>query len=179
MHLPISRHDFHDALQWRHSDHDGVSNHQPHGCVYSTVYSGADQREHQSSVPLVYVRGIHRWPVNSPHKGPVTRKISPYDDVIMARHNPLFTDCVLVQAEYWLMLAADRFNAVSVMACLQIMHWSQRVIQILHMSYTLSLIIVLRPQWIDVSTRKDKSKVKFYNNVQQPFSHWIQSHYDN
>ena len=42
--------------------------------LYSTVYSGADQRKHQSSAPLAFVRGIHRWPVNSPHKGPVTRK---------------------------------------------------------------------------------------------------------
>ena len=59
--------------------------------VYSTVYSGADQRKHQSSASLVFVRGIHRWPVNSPHKGPVTRKIFPFDDVIMANgsHWPL------------------------------------------------------------------------------------------
>ena len=42
--------------------------------VYSTVYSGADQRKHQSSASLAFVRGIHRWPVNSPHKGPVTGK---------------------------------------------------------------------------------------------------------
>ena len=41
--------------------------------VYSTVCSGADQRKHQSSAPLAFVRGIHRWPVNSPNKGPVTR----------------------------------------------------------------------------------------------------------
>ena len=43
--------------------------------VYWTVYSGADQRKHQSSASLAFVRGIHRWPVNSPHKWPVTRKI--------------------------------------------------------------------------------------------------------
>ena len=43
--------------------------------VYSTVYSGADQRKHQSSVSLGFVWGIHRRPVNSPHKGPVKRKI--------------------------------------------------------------------------------------------------------
>ena len=42
--------------------------------VYSTVYSDADQRKHQSSASLAFVRGIHRWPVNSPHKWPVTRK---------------------------------------------------------------------------------------------------------
>ena len=51
--------------------------------VYSTVYSGADQRRHQSSASLAFVRGIHRWPMNSPHKGPVTRKMFPFDDVIM------------------------------------------------------------------------------------------------
>ena len=50
---------------------------------YSTVYSGADQRKHQSSASLAFVRGIHRWPVNSPHKGPVTRNMFPFDDVIM------------------------------------------------------------------------------------------------
>ena len=51
--------------------------------VCSTVYSGADQRKHQSSALLVFVRGIHRPPVNSPHKWPVTRKMFPFDDVIM------------------------------------------------------------------------------------------------
>ena len=51
--------------------------------VYSTVYSGTDQRKHQSFASLAFVLGIHRWPVNSPHKGPVTRKMFPFDDVIM------------------------------------------------------------------------------------------------
>ena len=43
--------------------------------VYAIVYSGTDKRKHQSSASLVFVRGIHRGPVNSPHKGPVTRKM--------------------------------------------------------------------------------------------------------
>ena len=51
--------------------------------VYSTVYSGADEKRHQNSASLAFVRGIHRWPVNSPHKGPVTREMFPFDDVIM------------------------------------------------------------------------------------------------
>ena len=51
--------------------------------VFSTVYSDADQRKHQSSASLAFVRGIHRGPVNSPHKWPVTRKMFPFDDVIM------------------------------------------------------------------------------------------------
>ena len=51
--------------------------------VYSTVYPGADQRKHQSSASLALVRGIHRWPVNSTHKWPVTRKMYPFNDIIM------------------------------------------------------------------------------------------------
>ena len=57
--------------------------------VYSTVYSGADQRKHQSSASLAFVREIHRWLVNSPHKGPVTRKMFAFDDVIMGKWHPL------------------------------------------------------------------------------------------
>ena len=52
--------------------------------VCSIVYSGADQRKHQSSASMAFGWGIHRWPVNSPHKGPVTRKMFPFDDVIMS-----------------------------------------------------------------------------------------------
>ena len=54
--------------------------------VYLTVYSGADQRKHQSSASLAFVRLIHRVPVNSPHKWPVTRKMFQFDDVIMGLH---------------------------------------------------------------------------------------------
>ena len=52
---------------------------------YSIVYSGTDQRKHQSSASLALVWGIHRGPVNSPHKWPVTRKMFPFDDVIMTQ----------------------------------------------------------------------------------------------
>ena len=51
--------------------------------VYSIVYSDADQRKHQSSASLASVRGIHRGPVNSPHKWPVTAQMIPFNDVIM------------------------------------------------------------------------------------------------
>ena len=51
--------------------------------VCSTICSGANQRKDQSPASLAFVRGIHRWPVNSLHKGPVTRKMFPFDDVIM------------------------------------------------------------------------------------------------
>ena len=52
--------------------------------VYSTFYSDAYQRKHQSSASLAFVRVIQLWPVNSPHKWPVTRKMFPFDDVIMS-----------------------------------------------------------------------------------------------
>ena len=51
--------------------------------VCSTVYSDADQRKHQSSALLAFVRGINRGPVISPQQWPVTRKMFPFDDVIM------------------------------------------------------------------------------------------------
>ena len=51
--------------------------------VHSGVYSGVNQRKHQSPALLAFVRGIHQWPVNSPHKGPMKRKMFPFDDVIM------------------------------------------------------------------------------------------------
>ena len=51
--------------------------------VYSTIYSSTDERKHQSSVSLAFVWGIHRWPVNSPQKRQVTRKLFPFDDVII------------------------------------------------------------------------------------------------
>ena len=49
----------------------------------SIVCSGADQSKHQSSVSLAFVRGIHRLPMDSPDKGPVMRKMFPFDDFIM------------------------------------------------------------------------------------------------
>ena len=67
--------------------------------VNSSVYSGTYQRKHQSSASLAFVRGIHRWPVNSPHKGPVTWKNFLFDDVIM------FTlRCVFYVIWYWVEL---------------------------------------------------------------------------
>ena len=74
--------------------------------VYSTVYSGADQRKHQNSASLAFVRGIHRWPANYPHKGPVTRKIFPCDDVIMLNQitgnwNPVSTTNIPMPLTKW------------------------------------------------------------------------------
>ena len=50
--------------------------------VYPTVCSSANQRKHRMSASLAFVKGIHRWPVKSRQKGPVTRKMFLFDDVI-------------------------------------------------------------------------------------------------
>ena len=56
--------------------------------IYSTSHSGADHRKHQSSASLVFVRGIHRWTVNSPHKWSITRKMFPFVEVIIVNYRP-------------------------------------------------------------------------------------------
>ena len=68
---------------------------------WSTVCS-ADQRKHQSSVSLAFVRGIHRWPVDSPHKGPVTLKMLLFDDVIIRMDGCHMTVEVITWAVSWL-----------------------------------------------------------------------------
>ena len=93
--------------------------------VYSTVCSGADQRKHQSSALLAFVRGIHQSPVNSPHKFRVkTRKKFPFDDVIMyvlfvLFHKKTFSmscvkhhDLKLSRVKAWLRLGVSCCQAV-------------------------------------------------------------------
>ena len=70
----------HDSLQWRHNERDGVSNHQPHDCLLNRLF-----RHSSKKTSKLRVTGLCEGnsPVNSPHKGPVTRKMFPFDDVIM------------------------------------------------------------------------------------------------
>ena len=62
-----------NILQWRHNGCDGVSNHQPHDCLLNRLFGHISKK----------ISKLHSWPVNSPHKWPVTRKRSPFNDVIM------------------------------------------------------------------------------------------------
>ena len=73
-----------NPLQWRHNERDGISNHQPHDCLLSRLFRRIAKKTSNPS-SLAFVRGIHRWPVNFPHKGPATRKMFPFDDVILPR----------------------------------------------------------------------------------------------
>ena len=61
------------ALQWRHNERDAISNHRNLDCLLNHLFR-LRQRKHQSFASLPFVRRIHRWPTNSRHKGPETRK---------------------------------------------------------------------------------------------------------
>ena len=69
------------TLHWRQNDHDGVSKHHPHGCLLNRLFR---RRSKKTSKPRVtgLCAGNSPGPVNSPHKGPATRKMVPFDDVI-------------------------------------------------------------------------------------------------
>ena len=73
---------FHNTLQWRHNGRDSVSNHQPHDFLFNRLFRRRSKKTSKLRVTGLCA-GIHRGPVNSPHKWPVTRKMFPFDDVIM------------------------------------------------------------------------------------------------
>ena len=66
----------------------------PASRLFTQPFSQAQINENtKANASLTSVRGIHRWPVNSPHKGPVTRKMFPFDDVLMKYENIVDCDC--------------------------------------------------------------------------------------
>ena len=72
------------SLQWRNNECFGVSNHRRLDCLLNRLYRHR-AKKNQSSESLAFVRGIHWWPVDSPHKDPVTRKMFLSYNVIMFR----------------------------------------------------------------------------------------------
>ena len=71
-----------NTLRWRHIGRDGVSNHQPYDCLLNRLFRRRSKTASKLRVTGLCV-GIHRGPINSPHKWPVTRKMFPFHDVIM------------------------------------------------------------------------------------------------
>ena len=126
--------------------------------VYSTVYSGTNQRQYERFASLAFVRGIHRWPVNSPHKGPITRKMLPFDDVIMTNrklgslHLPLIYDHWRVArrlspnigsrktAYRWLWASLQQLQCVS-NAVTAVVRWA------IDMQYGYHVQVALNDQW--------------------------------
>ena len=66
----------------RHNECDGVSNHHPDDCLLKRLFRRGSKKTSKLRV-TGFERGIHRWPVKSLHKGPGTRKMFAFDDVIM------------------------------------------------------------------------------------------------
>ena len=79
------------ALRWRHNDHAGVSNHQPHGCLLNRLFRCRWKKTSKLRVTGLCA-GNSPGPGNSPHKGPVTRKMFPFDDVIMRNRSVIISD---------------------------------------------------------------------------------------
>ena len=84
--IPTTNKAFPFPLQWRHNDHDGASNHQPHGCLLNRLF-----RRRSKKTSKLRVTGLCVGPVNSPRKGPITRKIFPFDNVIMVNDHTVVT----------------------------------------------------------------------------------------
>ena len=81
--ITLTSHEHHGvSLRWRHNDHDGVSNHQPHHCLLNCLFG---RRSKKTSKLRVTGLCAGNSPGNSPHKWPVTRKMFPFDDVIMSQ----------------------------------------------------------------------------------------------
>ena len=76
----------HLPLQWRHNDHDSASNHQPPGCLLNRLFRRRSKKTSKLRVTGLCV-GNSPGPVNSPHKGPVTRKMFPFGDIIMRNYD--------------------------------------------------------------------------------------------
>ena len=69
------------SLQWRRNEREGVSNHQCLDCFLNHLFRRRSKKTQKLCVTGLY-DGNHWWPVDSPHKGPITRKMLPFDDVI-------------------------------------------------------------------------------------------------
>ena len=87
------------ALHWRHNDYDGVSNHRPHGCLLNRLLGRRLKKTSRLRVTGLCAGNSPR-PVNSPHKGPVNRKML-FDDVIMACKECPKNFTIIAQRQYW------------------------------------------------------------------------------
>ena len=90
-------------LQWRHNGHNGVSNHQPHGCLLNRLFRRRSKKTSKLRVTGLYV-GNSPGPVNSQHKGPVTRNMFPFDDVIMTRQETRIFASAMATGKHVLLL---------------------------------------------------------------------------
>ena len=144
--------------------------------VYSTVCSDADQRKHQSSASLAFVRGSHRGLVNSPHKWPVTRKIFPFDDVIMnfnkIRTHQITGQTLLNNGIYSIFHVKWSGQLWVVVICQAsiLLHWKQK------QSILTTLASLVAPQVVITTTYRVVNDVKWTSFCFQCILHF---HWDN
>ena len=100
-----------ELLQCRHYERDGVSNHQPHGCVLKRLFT---RRSKNTSNLCVTGFCERNSPVNSPHKGPVTWKMFPFDDVIMwcLLIHEMYSKTFIAKETVWTSQMAETTNRV-------------------------------------------------------------------
>ena len=117
--------------------------------VYSSVYLGADQRKHQSSASLAFVRGIHRRPVNSPHKGPVTR-IFFHLMTSSYRCGPVapYSDRDQIKISLWFVPKSPINNIPAFVEIMAWRHLGDKPLSEPTMDSLLTHICVTRPQWV-------------------------------
>ena len=94
-------------LQWRHNGRDSVSNHQPHDCLLNRLFRRRSKKTSKLRVTDLYA-GNSPGPVNSPHKWPVTRKMFPFDDVIMSR------SAFVNRANKWYLIFISLYNEIHI-----------------------------------------------------------------
>ena len=91
------------SLQWRHNELDDVSNHQPHDCLLNCIFRRRSKKTSKLRATGLFegnspVTG--RWPRNSPHKGPDTRKMFPFDDgIVLQQLTPVRVATVIINFE--------------------------------------------------------------------------------
>ena len=94
------------TLHWRHNDYDDVSNHQPHGCLLNRLFRRRSNKTSKLRVTGLCV-GNSPGPVTSPHKGPVTRKMFPFDDVIMNSYRNNIVTLIITIVTLWYISGYD------------------------------------------------------------------------
>ena len=90
------------SLHWRHNEHASVSNHQPDDCLLNHLFRRRSKKTSKLRVTGLCA-GNSPGPVNSPHKGPVSRKMFPFDYVIMS-----FVSCILT---HWMSVVASKYHS--------------------------------------------------------------------
>ena len=105
--------------RWRHTDRDGVSNHQPHDCLFNRLFRRRSKKTSKLRVTGLCA-GNPPGPVNSPHKWPVTRKMFPFDDVIMLSQLDQHNACRLFFRDHFVNASSQR---ETMLHCNVVFYW--------------------------------------------------------